>query len=80
MSTYSVFGEKVVDIRTEAIKCYAQTFTLNDSAMVSTAAPSLTTIGPAATDVLLWSHNGTPQSITPAQLFTRYGVTFTPPA
>lgn len=79
MSTYSVFGQKKVDVRTEALQTYSQTFTWNDQNIVSTGAASLTTIGPASTDVLLWSHNGTPQTITPAQLFTRYAVTFTAP-
>lgn len=79
MSTYSIYGEKTIDIRTEAIKMYSQTLTWNDHALVSTGAASLTTIGPASTDVLLWSHNGTPQVITPAQLFTRYSVTFVSP-
>ena len=79
MSTYSVYGNKVVDIRTEAIKMYSQTLTWNDKAVAYAKAPSLTTIGPASTDVLLWDHNGTIQSITPAQLFTRYSVTFVSP-
>jgi len=80
MTSYSLYGEKKIDIRTEAIDMFSQTLKWNNNPIVSTGAASLTTIGPASTDVLLWSHNGTPQVITPSQLFTRYGVTFTPPA